>query len=300
MILTVTLNPAVDLDFMVGGLRPGGRYRTDISRRSPGGSGVNISIVLSRLGLPSMATGFLAGFNGSYILEALRKEKISSNFIYTEGETRINVCVTDTENNSETRLHERGVEISEPNMRAFLKNYGYALGRASKVCIGGSLPPGIDASIYAPMMRLARENAVPTILHPRKEDLEAVLEEAPTVVKLDYQSPLDAFMAKAGELRAQGTEWAVMSLERGKTVFSSPKGTWLAQGREEEMIYVYATEDALWAGMVYAMQERASSEEIVRWAMACCWECATHPEKFPKDRKRVEELTSQVVLSKVD
>jgi fructose-1-phosphate kinase PfkB-like protein len=158
------------------------------------------------------------------------------------------------------------------------------------------------------MMKLAKENSIPTILHPRQEDLNVVLEEPPTAVKLDYQTPigdfapqeLEAFMGKAAALRARGTEWVVMSLEEGSAVFSSPRGTWIAEGQKTEMTYVYATEDALLAGMIYAMEERASPEEIVRWAMACYWECATHPEKFPKDRSGVEKLTPHVILSKIE
>ncbi|MDR2528042.1 MAG: PfkB family carbohydrate kinase [Synergistaceae bacterium] len=309
MILTVTFNPAVDLDFIINDLRPGQRYRANISQRSPGGAGINISIILSRLGLLSIATGFLAGFNASYILDFLRREKVSSHFIHTRGETRINVCVTDTESSVETRLHELGVDIREPDKVAFLRGYERTLSRVGVVAMGGSLPPGVDSSIYAPLMRSARNNSIPTILHPREEDLEAVLDEVPTVVKLDYQTPrvdepkpeaLESFTARARDLHRRGTEWALTSLSRGKVAFSSRKGAWLAEAPASEMLYVYAVEDALLSGMIAAMQERASPEDTARFAMACCWECASHPEKFPADRARVEELAPRVLLSKIE
>ena len=310
MILTVTLNPAVDLDFIVSDLRLGGRYRANVSRRSPGGAGINISIILSRLGRPSIAMGFLAGFDGAYILDALRREGVATNFIHTKGETRINVCIIDTQENTETRLHELGIEVSEQDRVAFLRNYERILGRIDGVCIGGSLPPGIQASIYGKMVRAAKNNSIPVVLHPREEDLEAALDEAPAVIKLDYQisrsdaiveqNKLDAFMSRAQQLHRKGTEWALSSLSKGKIAFSSPKGAWLAEGPLSEMTYVYATEDALLAGMITAMQERASSEETIRLAMACNWECATHPEKFPENRACVDELASQVLLTKID
>lgn len=310
MILTVTLNPAVDLDFIVSNLRPGGRYRANVSRRSPGGAGINISIILSRLGHPSIAMGFLAGFDGAYILDALRREGVSTNFIHTKGETRINVCIIDTEENSETRLHELGIEVSEQDKVTFLRNYERILGRADGVSIGGSLPPGIQASIYGNMIRAAKNSSIPVILHPREEDLEAALDEAPAVVKLDYQisrsdtsveqNKLDTFMARAQQLHRKGAEWVLASLSKEKVAFSSPKGAWFAEGPLSEMTYVYATEDALLAGMVTAMQERALPEETVRLAMACNWECATHPEKFPENRACVDKLIPQVLLTKID
>ena len=188
MILTITFNPAVDLDFIINDLRPGGRYRANVSRRSPGGGGVNISIILSRLGQASIATGFLAGFNASYILDSLRREKVSSHFVHTKGETRINVCITDVEKNVETRLHEIGLEIPSQDKAAFLKNYERTLGRVERVSMGGSLSPGLDNSIYAPLIRNAKNNSIPVIVHPTEEDLDVVLEEAPNVVKLDYQA----------------------------------------------------------------------------------------------------------------
>ncbi|MDR1875100.1 MAG: PfkB family carbohydrate kinase [Synergistaceae bacterium] len=311
MILTVTLNPAVDMDFIVRGLQPGGRYRAGTSQRSPGGAGINISITLKRLGLPSIATGFLAGFDGAYILDALRKEGISTNFIHIGGETRINVCVFDTGHNSETRLHERGVEISASDKSAFLRNYERLLARSDVICMGGSLPPGIDVSVYGTMMRLARNASIPVILFPVENDLEAALEEAPAVVRLDYQTSrtsfagdgqesLDAFMERARNLHGRGTQWVIMSLTREKTAFSSPGRAWIAEAPLSELKYAYATGDALLAGMAAGLQERAAPERVVELAMACSWECSTHPEKFPGDRDCVEALTSRVLLAEID
>lgn len=307
MILTVTLNPAVDMDYIVNGLKPGGRYRAGVSRRSPGGAGINISIILSRLEIPSIATGFLAGFDGSYILGVLRREGVFTNFIHTGGETRINVCIIDTEGDVETRLHGAGIEISPGDKAAFLRNYERILGRSNMICIGGSLPPGVDISIYSEMVRRAKNDAIPVILHPMESDLEAALDEAPAVVKLDYQTSriranvgsddLDSFMARAQQLHGRGIQWAVMSLSREKVVFSSMKGAWIAEGPLSEMVYVYATEDALLAGLIAAMQERVSPEDTTRFAMACNWECARHPEKFPQDRACVTELMPRVLLT---
>ncbi|MDR1377004.1 MAG: PfkB family carbohydrate kinase, partial [Synergistaceae bacterium] len=160
--------------------------------------------------------------------------------------------------------------------------------------------------------RNAKDNSIPTILHPAEEDLDVVLEEIPNVVKLDYQAPrvempreslrdrVGSFMSRAETLHRKGTEWVIASLAREKVIFSSPKGAWIAEVQSSEMLYIYAAEDALLAGMIAAMAEHASPEEVVRLAMACNWECATHPEKFPGGRACVEELCQRVLLSKID
>jgi fructose-1-phosphate kinase PfkB-like protein len=107
-------------------------------------------------------------------------------------------------------------------------------------------------------------------------------------------------MARAEALHRKGTEWVCSSLAVGRAIFSSQKGAWIAEGESSEILYTYAAEDALLAGMIAAMQERASAEDVVRLAMACNWECAGHPEKFPRNRACVEELTPRVLLTKID
>jgi 1-phosphofructokinase family hexose kinase len=304
MILTVTLNPTVDMDFVVNGLRPGGRHRAEVSERSPGGAGVNISVNLSRLGFSSMATGFLAGCNGAYILNVLQKEKVSCRFIHMAGETRVNVCVIDADAGNgedlETRFFERGAEVPEVEKRFFMRCYERLLGRTEKVVMGGSLPPGIDVSFCAALMQSAKNAAIPTILCPREEDMEAVLEERPTAVKLDFPETedLDALLARAEGLHRAGTEWAVFSVGREKAVFSCRKGAWIAESPAEEMRYVYASGDALVAGLIASLEEGAPPETAARFAMACAWECSVHPAKFPRGRDCVEALSSKVRLTK--
>jgi fructose-1-phosphate kinase PfkB-like protein len=141
-------------------------------------------------------------------------------------------------------------------------------------------------------------------------DMEVLLEETPTVVQLSSrelrrktgftQDEVDAFMSRAGTLCRGGTEWVVMPLCKGTVIFSSQKGAWIAESPPDEMTYMYAADNALLAGLIAATEEDAPSEEMMRFATACHWECATHPEKFPLDRACVENLTSRVLLTKID
>ncbi len=82
MILTVTLNPAVDEEYVVPEFRPGGWFRATKSSRSPGGKGINVSTLLAQFGYTSTAMGFLAGFNGEYIRNALRASRITTDFVH--------------------------------------------------------------------------------------------------------------------------------------------------------------------------------------------------------------------------
>ncbi|NLL36224.1 MAG: hypothetical protein GX256_01730 [Fretibacterium sp.] len=309
MILSVTLNPSVDMDFIVNGLRAGGRYRTNVSRRSPGGSGVNVSIILSRLGHPSVATGFLAGFNAYYILEELRREGVTTNFIHTQGETRISVCITDLAGDTETRLHEAGLQITKRDAEAFSRSYDRILGRVDQVVLGGSLPPGLSSDFCINLLRKAKDSSISVVVCPREEDREIMLAEYPTIVSLDLatlapgyddkDSQLQKFLAQAVELHRHGTQW-VVTCEPGRVIFSTPQGTWTAKGSADEMKYSYASEDALLAGLLAALDERMPFEEALRFAAACFWECTTHPEKFPANREALDQFLPQLVIDKLD
>lgn len=304
MILTVTPNPAIDLDFIVNDFRSGGRYRANVSHRSPGGAGINISIILRRLGVPSIASGFLAGFDGAYILDALRKEGVATNFVYTKGETRVNVCIADPKNNSETRLIETDIQIMDEDRAVFLRNYQRILGRVDLVVMGGSLPLGLDFSFYAEMLRLAHNNSIPTLLYAELEHLQPGTMELATLVKLRQTGThpcIDetTFIDSAASLHRLGTEWVFAVLEQGKVAFSTPKGAWIAEVPNAEMLYIYATGDALTSGLLTALQEKANLEATMRFATACYWECAAQPEKFPSSRAPIEERVSQVRLSRL-
>ena len=90
MIVTVTLNPAVDEEYLVPEFRPGSWFRASQVNRSAGGKGINVSILLRQMGYDSAALGFLAGYNGEYIRDALRRERVTTNFVHVRGETRTN------------------------------------------------------------------------------------------------------------------------------------------------------------------------------------------------------------------
>lgn len=136
MIITVTLNPAVDEEYVVPEFRPGGWFRASETNRSAGGKGVNVSLILSQLGYSSAAMGFLAGFNGEFIRDELRKKRITTNFVHVRGETRTNVYIVDEIGHVETGVTESGPYVSEGALGRFLNNYDRMLTRAKFVYMG--------------------------------------------------------------------------------------------------------------------------------------------------------------------
>ena len=112
VILTVTLNAAIDRTVAVPNFRLGRRHRAVESRTVAGGKGINVARALSLLGQPVIATGFVGGPTGTRVLEQLREESVLTDFTRIAGETRINLAVIDPTSGEQTEINERGPAVS--------------------------------------------------------------------------------------------------------------------------------------------------------------------------------------------
>ena len=145
MILTVTLNTALDLTYRVPALRPRAEHRvTEVTER-PGGKGVNVARVLAALGHEVTVTGFVGGATGRSLHEQLSTEaRITDALVPVSGTTRRTVAVVDTSTGDTTQFNEPGPVIAPMEWSGFLETYEELVGAASAVALCGSLPPGVS------------------------------------------------------------------------------------------------------------------------------------------------------------
>ncbi|EFC92078.1 1-phosphofructokinase [Dethiosulfovibrio peptidovorans DSM 11002] len=310
MIVTVTLNPAVDEGYVVRDFNPGGWFRAVSSDRSPGGKGINVSLLLNQLGHESAAMGFLAGFNGDYIRDVLRRLRITTNFVHVTGETRTNVYVVDETGRVETGISESGPEISEDALTRFLSNYRRMLNRASVVVIGGSIPPGVPQDIYRDLVSMAKDVGVETFVDAAGPAFMAGIEAGPSFAKIDHRfmsqlsgtplSTLDNLIRAVSDLHDLGVNWAVSSYHVYGDVFFTPDGIYLAKlGDRTDVVSMFGASDALVAGLVVGYMEGMSPEEAIRFSMGCAMEDATHMAKGISGREAVERYMSTVEIEKL-
>ena len=309
MIVTVTLNPAVDEEFVVSDFRPGGWFRSTQADRTPGGKGINVSIMLRQLGYESTTMGYLAGFNGSYILDSLRRKRITTSFIHVRGETRTNVYIIDGNGNVGTGLSEPGPDVPEAAQERFMRMYERMLQRARLIVIGGSLPPGTKTGVYAELIRKARALGIPTIIDSAGEPLLEALDAGPTIAKIDHRfmsrmlgvplNSLDNIIDVLSTLHKKGIQWAVASYHVFGNVFFCPDGAFLSMADRRTSVSLFASGDALIAGLIAAREEKMSSLDSIRFAMACAWETTTHFEKGISSRNAVEEIIRKVEIEKL-
>ena len=149
MILTVTLNAAIDRTVAVPSFRQGHRHRAVEASTVAGGKGVNVARALKLLDRPVIATGLAGGPTGARLMERLAEESILTDFTWIAGESRTNLAVVDPTSGEQTEINERGPDVSSEELDRFLEKLLY-LARGARICaIAGSLPPSVPPAFSA-------------------------------------------------------------------------------------------------------------------------------------------------------
>lgn len=234
MILTVTLNTALDITYRVRALRPHSSHRvTEVTER-PGGKGLNVGRVLAALGHEVTVTGFTGGATGRTVRDQLAATAgVVDALVPVEGSTRRTIAVVDTATGDTTQLNEPGPAITPAEWSAFQERYEHLLRSASAVALCGSLPPGVPVGAYAQLVRTARTLAVPVLLDTSGEPLRRGVAARPDIVKPNADElaeltgshePLQA----TRNARRRGAHAVVASLGPDGLLAHTPEGHWRA------------------------------------------------------------------------
>ncbi|MFD0315801.1 1-phosphofructokinase family hexose kinase [Streptomyces flavalbus] len=232
MILTVTLNTALDITYHVRALRPHTTHRvTDVVER-PGGKGVNVARVLAALGHEVTVTGFAGGGTGRTVRDGLTATpRVTDALVPVTGATRRTVAVVDERSGDTTQLNEPGPTISPAEWRAFQEAYEDLLRPASAVALCGSLPPGVPVGAYAGLVRTARAANVPVLLDTSGEPLRRGIAARPDIVKpnADELAELTGShdpLRATQDARRRGARAVVASLGPDGLLALTPEGRW--------------------------------------------------------------------------
>lgn len=189
MIATITINPAIDRIYEIDHFELNQYYTLNSNQcvSLAGGKGLNVSFMLKRLGLNSIAMGFVGGNSGRKVIQELLLAGITVNFVRTDMGTRTNVFVIDKTNDTMTEIGEMGRAISEEDISCFMERYTKLLNQVNQVVIAGALLPEMNPSFYYELVRLAKSKGVKTILHTAPIYLEPALAALPDIVFPDLR-----------------------------------------------------------------------------------------------------------------
>lgn len=322
MIVTVTLNVALDVTYRVAALRPGTSVRVETVSERAGGKGVNVARVLHALGHEVAVSGFAGGGNGEDVRADLRAAGLADDLVPIAGETRRTVNVVDASGEA-TVLLEPGPAVTGTEWAALERRLARLLPKASVAVLSGSLPASLPGDAYAALVRLAGSAGVPVILDTGGEALLRGLAAGPSVVKPNFdelvaatsppaasQAPagqgvasIDDVLSRARQLRHKGAEAVVATLGKDGMVASTAAGCWHASidaaGAPEIRGNPTGAGDAAAAALAVGMLERRSWPDRLRMAAALSAAAVRHDLAGGFDEASYRELFAHVHVDQV-
>ncbi|MGN0324049.1 MAG: 1-phosphofructokinase family hexose kinase, partial [Oliverpabstia sp.] len=183
MILTVTMNAAIDKRYVVKCFEEGQVNRVTTCTYTPGGKGLNVSKPASIAGAEVVATGFVGGHAGDYIVDSLKNFGIKSEFYHMNEESRSCINIWNEEKREQTEFLEPGFTVSEEDFDKFMDKFEKLILQADVVAISGSLPKGLDGTAYQRMVKAVKDAGKKVILDTSGKLLEMGIMAKPTMVK---------------------------------------------------------------------------------------------------------------------
>ncbi len=307
MILTVTLNAAIDRTVAVPNFRLGRRHRAVESRTVAGGKGINVARALTLLGRPVIATGFVGGPTGARVLEQLQSESVLTDFTAIAAETRINLAVIDPTSGEQTEINERGPAASAEEVKRLFDRIAYLAAGARLCVLAGSVPPGAGDDLYARLISDLGRRGIPVVLDAEGE---AMLEgiragasmvtpnerEAEELVGQEFADRTDLSQGLLELVRLGATEAAITRPDGCVAAVGENASRRLLEVHTEPLdpVSTVGSGDAFVAGYVAARYDGRSPEECLAYGVACGAESTQHFGAGTVDRNQVERLLGEV------
>jgi tagatose 6-phosphate kinase len=303
VILTVTLNTALDITYRVRSLRPHASHRVSEVTERPGGKGVNVARVLAALGHEVTVTGFTGGATGRVVQEKLAAvEGVMDALVPLSGATRRTVAVVDERTGDTTQLNEPGPTVTPTEWSAFQEAYEDLLPTASVVALCGSLPPGVPVGAYAGLIRTARSFGVPVLLDTSGEPLRRGLAARPDIIKpnADELAELTGShepLRATQDARRRGAGAVVASLGPEGLLAATREGRWRATPPTAARGNPTGAGDAVVAGLLSGLVEHLPWPARLARAIALSTATVQAPVAGEFDRGVYEELLGLVAVA---
>jgi 1-phosphofructokinase len=298
MIYTCTFNPSVDYIVHVDELRIGELNRAVKTLTFPGGKGINVSRVLKRLGVESMALGFIGGFTGAFIIEQLQSENIACDFVEVPGNTRINVKL---KSGKETEINGQGPMIQPEHEAEFMKKIR-ALTENDIVVLAGSIPSSLSPDVYEKIIDEAKKAKAKVVVDTSGPALKSLLMRKPFLAKPNHKELAELFdtafhskdeiMVYGRRLVELGVENVIVSMEGNGAFYFNKEMTLFAEAPKGTVKNSVGAGDSMVAGFLAAYTTGKSLEEAFAYSVASGSATAFSEDLCTKDH--VEQLVHEV------
>jgi len=304
MIYTVTLNPALDRAYSLKVLKPGAVNKVNMKRQDPGGNGLNVSKVLAVIGHKNTACATLGGETGRQIASLIENVGIDSIFVYQEGDSRINLKITD-HSGITTDINATGPKYEEDKVDELKEKIMSVIKDGDILVLGGSLPAGAPDDLYAQWTVEFKSMGVKVFLDASGSALETGLTARPYFVKptcdeLEIDYDFDIAIEKAKEIVKSGINKVIISLRAMGSVYVDSDGVVLkSEAIPLPPVCATGAGDAMMAAMVYAEETGMDLVSAMEYASAVATsEVLTEGTAAP-DINVINNLISQAKVTKL-
>ncbi|WP_334115824.1 hexose kinase [Ligilactobacillus sp.] len=278
-ILTLTLNPSVDISYPLEHLNIDTVNRVSTARKTAGGKGLNVARVLSQLGQKTEASGFLGGDLGNYISRKLDEDGIKDRFMQISGETRNCIAILH-DDGKQTEILESGPEITADEAAGFMNHLEQCLEDIDIMTISGSLPKGLPVDFYSKLIEIAEKKGVQTLLDTSGKPLLRSLSSLhrPYLIKPNQEEIGQIAGEKVEDMNQlknillenpmlSSIPWVVVSLGKNGAVAKVGMELYQAKIPVIDAVNPVGSGDSTVAGLACALNRRQNAEEVLKTAM---------------------------------
>lgn len=307
-ILTVTLNPAIDISYPLESFHLNTVNRVAQVGKTAGGKGLNVSRVLKELGADVLATGFVDDALGAEIIKDLKSEGIKSRFTQISGKTRN--CIAILHEGQQTEILEKGPQILKEEAEQFVNNFKIIMAEVEAIAISGSLPEGLQESFYPQLIEIANKEDKKVVLDCSGKALEAVLkgQHKPSVIKpnleeltdlLGKEVTLENIKESLQDKLFDGIEWIVVSLGKDGAFAKVSDEFYRVKIPKIDVVNPVGSGDATVAGLIYGISQNERVENTLKCANVCGILNAQETKTGHINRTNYQALFDQLKVEKI-
>lgn len=305
MIITVTMNPAVDKTITLDHLELGGLSRVKSIKQDAGGKGINVSKTIKALQGDSLALGFVGGESGEFIVKSLNALEIKHDFVYLDQNTRVNTKVVEN-NGRVSEINEPGPIINREMVDLLLEKVRKYATNDVVFVLAGSIPLGVDKKIYSKIIDIAHLNGAKAILDADGDLFKESLASNPDYVKpnreelekyakLDHEASKEELIAIGEDLKTKGIGNVLISLGQQGALFLMDQNAFVP-GLKVTAQSTVGAGDALVGALAYSVEKGLDLDELIKLAIATSAGAVTTHGTQPPTIELVNELKKDVKI----
>ncbi len=275
-IVTITLNPAIDETVLLARFEPGTVNRATDLHRQAGGKGVNVSAMLGRYGIPSIATGFLGEDNPQLFTELFTRHRITDAFVRIPGETRCGIKLIDLASQETTDINFRGLSPSPADLGRLLEGLETLVQPGGWVVVAGSLPEGFGLDAFAQMLARIRAGGAKLAVDTSGAALMTAIRAGVDLIKPNHHELAECLgrglpdfasrVEAARALQRDAVPQVIVSMGAEGALFLGPESALLASAPPVKVLSTVGAGDSLLAGYLAGLSSGADPAHCAKLA----------------------------------